>query len=88
MVEQAVTACAHTDEDGKTDNAALLDGKDKAARLKRDSVSEGDGEQHLNRLESDVSPAALVVALVVGLGLSLHSVMEGLALGAQQRAQV
>ena len=84
VVEQAVTACAHTGEDGKTDNAALLDGKDKAARLERDSVSEGDGEQHLYRLESDVSPAALVVALVVGLGLSLHSVMEGLALGAQQ----
>jgi zinc transporter 1/2/3 len=76
VVEQAVTACAQTNEASKTDNT-LLDGKEREDIPPADD--EGDDAE-----ETAVSAASLAVALVVGLGLSLHSVMEGLALGAQQ----
>ena len=69
MVEQAVVGCADTG-DNMPVNAALLDGGPS------DSSGGGGGARR--------PAAALAVTLAVGLGLSVHSVMEGLALGAQQ----
>ena len=73
VVEQAVTAYAEATGGSTSVNAPLLGSKPPPGN---DVAPSG------NDVARAPAPASLTVTLVVGLGLSLHSVMEGLALGA------
>eukprot|EP01051_Picozoa_sp_SAG22_P009395 SAG22_NODE_782_length_7256_cov_8.627498_1_plen_239_part_00 len=84
VVEQAVNACARRCANGST--AATPDSKE-PLRGRRDSedIQTDDGDA---AGDGHVAASSLTVAVVVALGLSLHSVMEGLALGAQEDESV
>eukprot|EP01052_Picozoa_sp_SAG31_P000730 SAG31_NODE_21_length_34109_cov_60.598824_14_plen_208_part_00 len=78
VVEQAVNVCRRRCASSAT---ATLDGKVPL----RDALDSED----IQTLEAGAGNVAssLTVAVVVALGLSLHSVMEGLALGAQEEQE-
>jgi zinc transporter ZupT len=75
VVEQAVTACALRSREN-SHSAAQPAGKE-PPRGRRNS-------EDIQTDEMGPQASSLTVAVVVAVGLSLHSVMEGLALGAQQ----